>query len=168
FSRFTKPVEVSKHYEDEDEEEAEDDIEIKSGSAAEGLIEALGNLAEGLSALGGNRVAKKVKETVAQAEAAGEMFRVYMFKNLDQIIVSAKNVQHIYHSENTLYKNPKDSRFYLYLTKNNNSETEFVRTCNLISEYGSKVRTTYATPSHMEEHYKIIIDGNALQTLSKI
>lgn len=171
FSRFTRPIEVGRGFEDEDEEEDEiemEDIEQEANKAADGLIEALGNLAEGLSALGGNRVAKKVKEAVEQAEVGKDIFRVYAFKNLDQVIISAKNVKHIYKSENTLYKNPQDSVFYLYLTKDNNTDSEFVKTCNLLSEYGNKIRTTYATPSHMEEHFKIIIDGNALQTLSEI
>ncbi len=169
FSRFTKNLSYGRGEETEtDDEDDVDDVEEQAHQATDGLIEALGNLAEGLSALGGGRVAKKVKETVSQADIEKDIFRVYAFKNLDQVIISAKNVKHIYNSENTLYKNPQDSRFYLYLTKDNNTDGEFVKTCNLISEYGNKIRTTYATPSHMEEHYKLIIDGNALQTLSSI
>lgn len=172
FSRFTRPVEVSRTVEEEEDDEdidamEEDDEPHHAHSAAEGLIEALGNLAEGL-ALNSGRMAKKVKEAAEQSEIDREIFRVYAFKNLDQVIISAQNVKSIYNSENTLYKNPQDSIFYLYLTKDNNTDTEFVRTCNLISEYGNKVRTTYATPSHMEEHFKVIIDGNALQTLSNL
>lgn len=174
FSRFTRPIEAGRGYEDEEDEDDIDEIEIQEvdeqspRSAAEGLIQALGSLAEGLGALDGNRVAKKVREAVEKGETGQEVFRVFAFDNLNQIIMSANNVKNIYKSENTLYKNPQDSEFYLYLTKDNNSDSEFVRTCNLISEYGRKIRTTYATPSYMEEHYKIIIDGNALQTLSEI
>lgn len=136
--------------------------------APDGLIEALGNLAQGLSALGNRAGMKKGKGASAKAEETREIFRIYAFKSLDQVILSAKLVTGIYKSENTLYKNPQDSSFYLYMTKDKNTEGEFVRTCNLISEYGSKVRTTYATPSHMEEHFKLIINGNALQTLSEL
>lgn len=136
--------------------------------APDGLIEALGNLAQGLSALGGRSGMKKGKGAPSGAGETREIFRIYAFKSLDQVILSAKLVTGVYKSENTLYKNPQDSSFYLYMTKDKNTEGEFVRTCNLISEYGSKVRTTYATPSHMEEHFKLIIHGNALQTLSKL
>lgn len=136
--------------------------------APDGLIEALGNLAQGLSALGNRAAMKKGPGASPKAEESREIFRIYAFKSLDQVILSAKLVTGIYKSENTLYKNPQDSSFYLYMTKDKNTEGEFVRTCNLISEYGSKVRTTYATPSHMEEHFKLIINGNALQTLSEL
>ena len=90
------------------------------------------------------------------------------FKTLDQVILSAKLVKGIYDSENSLYKNPRDSRFYLYMTKDKNTDNEFVKTCNLLGEYSNRVRATYATPSHMREHYKLIIDANALQTLAKL
>lgn len=167
FSRFTKPVDEDRQ-EDEDEDDSDEDIEMKTNQAADGLIEALGNLAEGLSALGANRMTKQVRANAKQAATTQEVFRIYAFKSLDQVILSAKLVSNIYNSENSLYKNPQDSKFYLYLTKDRNTDGEFVRTCNLISEYGNKVRATYATPSHMEEHYKLIIDADALQTLAEL
>lgn len=176
FSRFTRPLDR-----EEDEIEIDEDDTIESGDstqdiqsaaagrATDGLLEALGNLAEGLSALGSGRMAaKKARGSAKQQESQTDVFRIFAFKSLDQVILSAKLVTGLYKSENSLYKNPKDSRFYLYMTKDKNTDGEFVRTCNLISEYGSRVRTTYATPSHMEEHFKLIIDANALQTLSKL
>lgn len=171
FSRFTKPIEVEKDEEDDEEDFSDEDVleEKSAGKAPDGLIQALGSLAEGLSALGNPLMGKKPR-TVAEKpqEQNKEIFRIYAFKNLDQVILSAKLTKNVYNSENTLYKNPQDSRFYLYMTKDNNSDGEFVRTCNLISEYGSKVRATYAMPSHMEEHFKLIIEANALQTLSEL
>lgn len=166
FSRFTKPVEEENQYEDETDDS--DDLVMQTNQAADGLIEALGNLAEGLSALGSGRVSKKARANVKQAVNNQDVFRIYAFKSLDQVILSAKLVKGMYRSENSLYKNPQDSRFYLYLTKDKNTDGEFVRTCNLISEYGNKIRASYATPNHMEEHYKLIIDADALQTLAKL
>lgn len=159
FSRFTKPVGG------DDDSDAEDAL-IQSNQMADNLIEALGNLAEGLSALGGARAAKKAHTAAKKSTEMQDSFKIYAFKSLDQVILSAKIVKNIYRSENSLYKNPQDSRFYLYMTKDKNTDSEFARTCNVISEYGSSIRATYATPSHMEEHYKLIIDANALQTLS--
>lgn len=170
FSRFTRPVDNSLEdddSEDEDEEE-NNDIAMMKNKAADGLIEALGNLADGLSALGGARIPNNMRAASKQTANNQEVFRIYAFKSLDQVILSAKIVDKIYDSDNTLYKNPQDSKFYLYMTKNRNSDGEFVRTCNLISEYGSKIRATYATPNHMKEHYKLIIPTNALQTLADL
>lgn len=172
FSRFTKPIEVEVEEEDDDDDDVIADSEADTqyervNGAADGLLQALGSLAQGLSALGNPMANKKLRAAAEkQTEASKDVFRIYVFKNIDQVILSAKLTKDIYKSENTLYKNPQDSRFYLYMTKDKNTDGEFIKTCNLISEYGNKIRASYAMPSHMEEHFKVIIDSNALQTLS--
>lgn len=187
FSRFTRPSDVEDVY-DEDEDEDENDgglgliDESEDESMAEnnpvnGLLKAIGGLAEDLSGLMSGKGVKSVqsgsdasdrRSEIQQPVEQPEIFRIYAFKNLDQVILSAKLVKDIYDSENSLYKNPRDSHFYLYMTKDKNTDNEFVKTCNLLGEYSSRVRATYATPSHMREHYKLIIDANALQTLAKL
>lgn len=169
FSRFTRPMDSAQEEDDmSDVEEEDHDIAMMKSKATDGLIEALGNLADGLSALGNARVSNNMRVASKQPANNQEVFRIYAFKSLDQVILSAKLVNSMYDSDNTLYKNPQDSSFYLYMTKNKNTDGEFVRTCNLISEYGSKIRATYATPNYMKEHYKLIIEADALQTLSKL
>lgn len=187
FSRFTRPSDVEDVY-DEDEDDDENDgglgliDESEDESMAEnnpvnGLLKAIGGLAEDLSGLMSGKGVKSVQSgsdasdrrtEIQQPVEQPEIFRIYAFKNLDQVILSAKLVKDIYDSENSLYKNPRDSHFYLYMTKDKNTDNEFVKTCNLLGEYSSQVRATYATPSHMREHYKLIIDANALQTLAKL
>ena len=186
FSRFTRPSDMEDE-EDEDGEDADgglglvdedkDEQMLAEDNPVNGLLKAIGGLAEDLSGLVSGKGLKpgtanaSDRRTEIRQDVQGqepEVFRIYAFKNLDQVIVSAKLVKDIYKSENSLYKNPRDSRFYLYMTKNQNTENEFVKTCNLLGEYSNRVRTTYATPSHMREHYKLILDANALQTLAKL
>ena len=112
-------------------------------------------------------MSKKTKNAVKR-ESEKSIFRIYAFKNLDEVILSAKLVKNIYKSMNALYKNPQDSRFYLYMTKDKNTDGEFTRTCNIIGEYGNKVKATYATPNYMDEHFKVIIEADAIQKLAEI
>ena len=176
FSRFTKHLEAARAYsesvdysEDYEEDEELEVISQSSSTAAEGIFEALSNLTEGLSALSAKRSGKVIgKPKEVAPEETKKSFRLYGFKNLDNVILSANSVKGLYDSTNTLYKNPKDNRFYLYLTRDNNTDTEFIRTCNIISEYGNKLSANYAGPSYLNEHYKIIIKANALQTLSEL
>lgn len=179
FSRFTKHLEAARAYaeseeDSEDDMDADDEDELEvvsqgSSTAAEGIFEALSNLTEGLSALSAKRSGKVIgKPKEVASEDTKKSFRLYGFKNLDNVILSANSVKGLYDSTNTLYKNPKDNRFYLYLTRDNNTDTEFIRTCNIISEYGNKLSVNYAGPSYLNEHYKIIIKANALQTLSEL
>ncbi len=177
FSKFTAPA-------DEDYDEIEDEVEPESdllpfpkkqassdkpenaSAIADGILSALKHIEDTLNR-GKNGSSTNTKQT-SKPKSNVEGFRIYAFKTLDQIIFSAQLVSKIYTSDNTLYKNPKDSRFYLLLSRNKNSESEFVQVCNVMGEYGTRQKTTYATPTHMEEHYKIIIKNNALQTLADL
>jgi adapter protein MecA 1/2 len=180
FSRFTKPI--VQEDDDEDFEEFDDMEELPFGEELEEtpeqyrnsklsqLLETIGDLAGGImnAANQVNAGAPAGTNDEKIEIKSKDIFRVYAFKKLDDVIVSAKLVDNIYKSDNTLYKNPQDSRFYLYMSKDKNTDTDFVKCCNMISEYGSKVRTTYSTRTHMDEHFKVIIDSTALQTLAKL
>ena len=141
-------------------------------TVAEGIIEALKHLESSLSASKGHESGNVIKAgSTASKEAKTkslDAFRIYAFKNLDQVIVTSRLVGDVYCSDNTLYKNPTDKRFYLYLTNNNNTDAEFTQTCNVVGEYGIRQRSTYASRAHMDEYFKIIVHGNAIQTLSKL
>lgn len=164
FSRFTKPA--LEEFEDSSEEDEYD--EEQAPPSADSLLEALGSLAENLNALNNNRMSKKTRNSVKQKESQKSIFRIFAFKTLDDVILSAKLVKNIYKSMNSLYKNPQDSRFYLYMTKDKNTDGEFTRTCNIIGEYGNKIKATYATPNYMDEHFKLIIEADAVQKLAEI
>ncbi len=168
FSRFTKPA--MEEYDDndiEDEDEFEEHNHNGMVPATDSLLEALGSLAENLNALNNNRMSKKTRSAV-KTESNKNVFRIFAFKSLDEVILSAKLVKNIYKSMNSLYKNPRDSRFYLYMTKDKNTDGEFSRTCNIMGEYGNKIKATYATPNYMDEHFKVIIESDAVQKLSEI
>lgn len=184
FSRFTKPLADKEYYDDTEydddmdalnseesssTEDANDNQQISSvaGKMAGGLMEALGSLAEGLG-LGAINSQKKNSNSPVMNEKAVEVFRLYAFKSLEEVIKASDFIAGIYKSKNSLYKNEKDGLYYLFLTKNDNTDSEFVRVCNVVSEYGERVRTTYATPDYIKEHYKLIVMDDAIHTLAKI
>lgn len=182
FSRFTRPLEESS---EEDEEDAEDDFipfaeqgqgTVSKGPAAnshlghllEAIGGAIGGLSENLAELSRQGASKGVGEAASAVPVPAEVVRLYAFKRLDDVILSSKLIKDIYQSENSLYKNPQDSRFYLYMTKGDVNDSDFARSCNIVGEYGSRLRVTYATKGHMDEHYKLIIDSDAVQQLAKL
>ena len=182
FSRFTGTPEEDDDFEiDTDTELPEDERGELTGmgitpeakrTVAEGIIEALKHLESTLSAGKGHESGNVIKagsEASKDAKTKSlEAFRIYAFRTLDQVIVTSKLVGDVYRSDNTLYKNPTDKRFYLYMTNNNNTDAEFTQTCNVVGEYGTRQRSTYASRAHMDEYFKIIVHGNAIQTLSKL
>ncbi len=101
-------------------------------------------------------------------QGQNKMSSLYIFDSLATLITASKQVASFYFSENSLFKNPSDNRYYLILTNSNNTTQEFVRACNILSEYGDNKKMTYAMPAHFREHFTVIMNDDALQTLSAL
>lgn len=93
--------------------------------------------------------------------------KLYMFHTLEELITLASHISPHYLGMNTLFKD-KNGLYYLLLSKGNDSPETFNKICNMISEFGTMQRTTYASAAFFQEHCETIISENALQTLSKI
>ena len=105
----------------------------------------------------------------AGSETAGRArTRVYQFSCLDKVIEAAAIVGASEGITDTLYKNPEDGSFYLVMTDSSGSAEVFSAVCNKLSEYGSRVKETYSSPSYYEEHYELILKERALERLAKI
>ena len=179
FSRFTN-FDEDAYDEDEDEDgsgnlldasrRAQTDIEnMKNLLRHLGVdFNKLKDMGKNQESTSGNVIKANQEPAKAEKVASAEVFRIYAFKNLDQVIMPARMVNHVYKSINSLYKNPKDSRFYLYMTKDKNTEAEFVQVCNIMGEYGTKQSGSYASQAHMEEHYKLILAGDAVAKLAEL
>ncbi len=91
--------------------------------------------------------------------------RIYRFSSLDQVTAAAKVVGQVYQGINTLYKKPDSSQYYLVLSSADTDTLIFSRVCNILAEYGEKIRQQAATEAYFQEHYEVIIYQQALQKL---
>ncbi len=96
------------------------------------------------------------------------VIKIYRFKSLDGVSEAALALKDIYNGKNSLYKNPSDRRYYLVVNKTDHSPADFNKVCNIISEYGNKTKSSYATVAYYEEHFEKIIADKALQVLAKL
>lgn len=94
------------------------------------------------------------------------MTKVFSFDCLDTVIALSEILVPMYNGQNTLYKNPVNSRYYLLITKSDHTPEEFNKVCNIITEYGKSEKTTYATANYYAEHFEVIVKDNAVQILS--
>ena len=182
FSRFSKTSEYDIDDDDEymDDDDIDDDLDDNdesrdnngtiarleisgSGSVPQGVREALEGIFNTISGLAGT-----TGSTKESGSARESMCSLYIFDSLATIISAAKQVASFYFSENCLYKNPSNGRYYLVLTNSNNTSQEFVRVCNILAEYGTAQKLTYAMPAHFKEHFTAIMPEEALQTLSAL
>ena len=95
-------------------------------------------------------------------------FDVYMFTDITSVIKAAYEISSLYFSDNTLYKDESTGRFYLYATSNANTATSFEEVEKILLRYSLKCRTTYASISYYNEHFKVIRRKNAMQLLATI
>ena len=94
--------------------------------------------------------------------------RIYRFDNLDHITDVAKIVAPTYSGRNILYKKPGTTQYYLVISSIDTDPLTFSRVCNVLAEYGSKIRQETASEAYYQEHYETIIREQALQKLALV
>lgn len=94
------------------------------------------------------------------------LYKVFSFRSLDEVIQMSSMLVGSYHGENTLYKDGVNQIYYLTVYKSSHTPEEYNKVCNLISEYGIPVKSTYATVNYFEEHFETIVKKDAIQILS--
>lgn len=190
FSRFSKYADIEIDAEDSSdlssEEEDEDSLNLFNNAAS--LMETISDIVENIeqvkkqtetsqnanfiplsAALRENsrKKAEKVKEDKKNNTNVSS-YRIFSFQNINDISKAAVMIAPIYQDDNSLYKSPFDSRYYLIVNNQTDDAENYQRVCNLLSEYGTKVKATYAMPYYFAEHFKIIIKKDAIQTLASI
>ena len=111
--------------------------------------------------------ATKKQDAAAAKALPANTCRIYRFHDLSEVSMVAELLETLYNDNNSLYKNPHDNLYYL-VVMNTTESTVFNRVCSILGEYGSPVKSSYAAPSYIQEHYKLILGHNALQSLSKL
>lgn len=102
----------------------------------------------------------------ADIQAASiNLVRIFSYKNLDDVLQTARVLHSYYNGVNSLYKDPEDGTYYLVLKQSHHSPEEFNKTCNLASEYGSREQGGNAREAFFREHYKLVVNQTALQRL---
>ncbi len=171
FSNFAKhPIEIHLG-EDEDEEDAADGVPLLS---FDDLIDSTSSLMDSLRNMMGKELPGKVSKKLERPsevtnpkttpESNCVLFR---FKTMDDICTISSLTETIYNGANSLYKHPTNGYFYL-LASNFSDSQATTKFCNICSEYGELLQSSYATPYYMNEHYKVIMKDNALQTMTTL
>lgn len=93
------------------------------------------------------------------------LMRIYCFDNLDDLLELARILHPIYNGVNSLYKDTVSSMYYLVVYQSHHTPSDFNKTCNILSEYGQRVKGSPAREAYYMEHYNCITSQTALQRL---
>ena len=159
-TRFSKFSQMS----DEDSDSIFNGVTSEFLEGADGLMELLKQNLAGLPSQE-SMSAPATPQPEDNAKAPSVQTRIYRFENLDQVTSAAKVVGHVYQGANILFKKPESSQYFLVLSSADVEPLVFSRTCNILAEYGEKVRQQTATEAYYREHYEVIIRQQALQKL---
>lgn len=134
----------------------------------EGLLKNLSGLTTAASESVNNGSESSAADDQNSSDDQNKLQALYSFDSLATIIRASKQIASFYFSENCLYKNPANNRYYLLISNSSNTAHELARVCSIIAEYGVMEDMTYAMPAHFKEHYIPIITEDAIQTLSAL
>ncbi|MEE1086308.1 MAG: adaptor protein MecA [Schaedlerella sp.] len=121
-----------------------------------------------------NKVKKAVAGTSAadsaQSEPAPAPFQVklFSFENIDSVIQAAELISSYFQGASTLYRDPENDMYILALSQLNHTNNEFIKVCNMLSEYGSQEKASAPVLAFLEEHCEIIVSDDSIQKLASI
>lgn len=173
FSRFAPSVHDDAD-EDEDFDEQSDVIESVSQATEDvfDLFKKITSKAREMAAENSKEqlgISDKKKKTEEGVEAKSiPSIRLYSFEDIDSLAAACKMLDKIYRGESTLYKNPINQRYYLLLTRGLSDEKEFVKICNSLMEYAFPESGTSANIAYIEEHYDMLVEDKAIQSIALI
>ena len=115
-----------------------------------------------------DKIASEGRKNPKQDEAADEdveLCKVFSFDGLDDITRLANVLSGFYTGRSSLYKDGRNGRYLLFVTKSAHTREDFNKICNIASEYGVMENLTDVTIAYLEEHDGLIIKDDALQKL---
>lgn len=106
--------------------------------------------------------AKPAKENTPAVNAT----RIFAFRTLQELFKPAAFVTAFYDGDNYLYKDTFNNQYLLVVTRVNDTNETFNKTCNILSEYGQLCKGASGSDAFIAEHYDLIIGPDALQKLN--
>lgn len=94
--------------------------------------------------------------------------RLFSFADLETVIDLAHHIHTAFSGRSTLYKSPEDGRYYLLLCADADDEHDIARVANTVSEFGTKEHISAARAAYINEHFEILLDGDAVQSLAYV
>ena len=178
FSKFAPSV-----HDDDDESmdsSIEDTIEeaVSNLSGAEDdVLDLFKRIKKGVASKN-NNTEKSSTLTSADSEPASEaeattappknLIKVFSFSSMYELLKPAGILKDVYDGENSLYKNTRTDQYFLVISKTTQTAELFNKVCNILSEYGHLEKSVPASEYFFEEHFELISEKNALQSLALV
>ena len=162
-TRFSRFSEDDDDYDDDDMDVVDTPAKPFNESAADDIL----NIFNSLLAKAQEAIAASPEKAAADGLPV-DITKMFVFDNLDDVIRLSGILAKFYKGNNSLYKSPFDDKYYLVISKSNDSAETYNKVCNILSEYSNQQNYVVGTDQYMSEHYETMIHGNAVQALANI
>ena len=109
-----------------------------------------------------------MKESEESVTNPKSLIKVFSFSSMYDVTKPAVSLNAIYDGENSLYKNSKTGQYLLVINKSTQSPESFNKVCNILSEYGRLEKSVPASEYYFKEHFDLISEKKALQSLALV
>lgn len=192
FSRFSPPDEIDE-LEDYDDDLSDDDsleeiagifrafrdeivaeLEARTGGKIHQISTPGISLLESSKESSGTQAVADEKDAGANSKELPKDFdklvKVFSFRELSRLREAARIVSKIYHGPNSLYRRPargnEEPVWFLLLHPDVDDPESFSRAFNALCEYGRNVVSSYASEAYFKEHFRVMIEDQALEKLA--
>lgn len=90
----------------------------------------------------------------------------FSFESIRDIAALARSLNIFYTDESKLYQNRDDGSYLLILKRSKMDMLDFVKACNLASEFGGPLKGSHMGEAFLEEHFETICPADALSVIS--
>jgi adapter protein MecA 1/2 len=162
-TRFSRFSECDDEYDDDDVDSSTAPVKPFNEAAADDILNIFNSLIE--------KAQEAIKASPEKAAAKGlpvDITKMFVFDNLEDVLKLSGVLATFYKGKNSLYKSPFDNRYYLVVSKSDDSAENYNKVCNILSEYSDQQNFVVGTDAYMSEHYETMVSGNAIQQLALI
>lgn len=92
----------------------------------------------------------------------------FSFDTMKEVGEVARSLIKFYNDESKLYRSNETGKLLLILKRNRMEMIDFVKACNLASEFGGPMQGTHLGEAYLEEHYEVICPKDALSIVSNL
>lgn len=148
FSKFAPGVH------DDDYDEEEDELEEENDET--GLSDLFNRFKDALE-----KKSQELSGTEIKLEGMA-----FSFSSMADISTVAKSLRDFYSDESKLYRNKETGEYLLILKRSKMDMIDFVKACNLASEFGGPIKNGRLGESYLEEHFEVICAKDAIEIVS--
>ena len=107
-------------------------------------------------------------EKAAKQGLPVDITKMFVFNEFDDVLRLSSILATFCSGKNSLYKSPFDNKYYLVVSKSDDSAETYNKVCNILAEYGDQQNYVVGSDQYMAEHYEIMAEDDAVQKLATI